>query len=340
MNTVKGVADLGLFRVIGQPNLNYTVDRAAAARYGINVADIQDAIESAVGGNAVTQVLDGEARYDVTVRYSPQYRGTPEAINNIRLLSPSGERVSIAQVTHLETIDGAESIGRENGVRFVAIKYSVRNRDLGTTVEEAMAKVTKQVSLPPGYKLDWAGEYESQKRSSRRLMIVCPITILLIFMILYGMFNSFKWALLVLANVAIAPTGGLIALLITHNSFSVSTGVGFLALFGVSVQTGVIMLECINQMRAQGHSVEEAALEGAVIRLRPILMTMMVATLGLLPAALSHGIGSDSQRPFAIAIVGGLIGALMMGIFLLPTLYVLIARSDDVLPSPETEAAH
>jgi cobalt-zinc-cadmium resistance protein CzcA len=340
MNTVKGVADLGLFRVIGQPNLNYTVDRAAAARYGINVADIQDAIESAVGGNAVTQVLDGEARYDVTVRYSPQYRATPEAIDNIRLLSPSGERVSIAQVTHLQTIDGAESIGRENGVRFVAIKYSVRNRDLGTTVEEAMAKVTKQVSLPPGYKLDWAGEYESQKRSSRRLMIVCPITILLIFMILYGMFNSFKWALLVLANVAIAPTGGLIALLITHNSFSVSTGVGFLALFGVSVQTGVIMLECINQMRAQGHSVESAALEGAVIRLRPILMTMMVATLGLLPAALSHGIGSDSQRPFAIAIVGGLIGALMMGIFLLPTLYVLIARSDDVLPSPETEAAH
>ncbi len=338
MNTVKGVADLGLFRVIGQPNLNYTVDRAAAARYGINVADIQDAIESAVGGNAVTQVLDGEARYDVTVRYSPQYRTTPEAINNIRLLSPSGERVSIAQVTNLQTIDGAESIGRENGVRFVAIKYSVRNRDLGTTVEEAMAKVTKQVSLPPGYKLDWAGEYESQKRSSRRLMIVCPITILLIFMILYGMFNSFKWALLVLANVAIAPTGGLIALLITHNSFSVSTGVGFLALFGVSVQTGVIMLECINQMRAQGHSVESAALEGAVIRLRPILMTMMVATLGLLPAALSHGIGSDSQRPFAIAIVGGLIGALMMGIFLLPTLYVLIARSDDVLPSPETEA--
>ncbi len=337
MSGVKGVADLGLFRVIGQPNLNYVVDRAAAARYGINVADIQDAIESAVGGNAVTQVLDGEARYDVTVRYDPKYRTTPDEIANIRLLSPSGERVSIGQVTHLEVADGAESIGRENGVRFVAIKYSVRNRDLGTTVEEAMSKVTKQVQLPAGYKLDWAGEYESQKRSSRRLMIVCPITILIIFMILYGMFNSFKWALLVLANVAIAPTGGLLALLITGNSFSVSSGVGFLALFGVSVQTGVIMLECINQMRATGMSVEEAALEGAVLRLRPILMTMMVATLGLLPAALSHGIGSDSQRPFAIAIVGGLIGALMMGIFLLPTLYVLIARPDDVLPAPGPE---
>lgn len=337
MSQVKGVADLGLFRVIGQPNLNYIVDRTAAARYGINVADIQDAIESAVGGNAVTQVLDGEARYDVTVRYSSQYRATPEAIGNIRLVSPSGERVSISQVTHLVTQDGAEAIGRENGVRYVAIKYSVRNRDLGTTVEEAISRVTKQVTLPPGYKLDWAGEYESQKRSSRRLAIVCPITILIIFMILYGMFGSFKWAMLVLANVAIAPTGGLIALLITGNSFSVSSGVGFLALFGVSVQTGVIMLECINQMRAQGRSVEEAALEGAVLRLRPILMTMMVATLGLLPAALSHGIGSDSQRPFAIAIVGGLVGALMMGIFLLPTLYVLIARANDVLPPPETE---
>jgi len=337
MSGIKGVADLGLFRVIGQPNLNYEVDRTVAARYGINVADIQDAIESAVGGSAVTQVLDGEARYDVIVRYSPKFRTTPEEIGNIRLLSPSGERVSINQVTHLRVEDGAEEIYREEGLRYVAIKYGVRNRDLGSTVEEAISKVSKQVSLPPGYKIDWAGEYESQKRSSRRLLIVCPITILIIFMILYGMFNSFKWAMLVLATVVIAPTGGLVALLLTHNSFSVSTGVGFLALFGVSVQTGVIMLECINQMRAKGLSVEEAALEGAVLRLRPIIMTMMVATLGLLPAALSHGIGSDSQRPFAIAIVGGLIGALMLGVFLLPTLYVWVAREGDVLPNPEPE---
>ncbi len=340
MSGVKGVADLGLFRVIGQPNLNYVVDRAAAARYGINVADVQDAIESAVGGTAVTQVLDGEARYDVAVRYSPQYRATPDEIGSIRLVSPSGERVSIAQLTHLKVSDGAESIGREEGVRYVAIKYSVRDRDLGTTVQEAIAKVSKQVELPAGYRIDWAGEYESQKRSSRRLAIVCPITILLIFMILYGMFNSFKWALLVLANVAVAPVGGLVALWLTGNHFSVSSGVGFLALFGVSVQTGIIMLECINQMRSTGLSVREAALEGAVLRLRPIMMTMLVATLGLLPAALSHGIGSDSQRPFAIVIVGGLVGALVMGVFLLPTLYVTIAREGDVLPKAEGEFAH
>jgi cobalt-zinc-cadmium resistance protein CzcA len=341
MSSVPGVADLGLFRVIGQPNLDFIVDREAAARYGINVADIQAAIEGAVGGtiggNAVTQVLDGEARYDVMVRYDAKYRTTPEEIDNIRLLAPSGERVSLAQLTHVKVLDGAEQISREGGSRYVAIKFSVRNRDLGSTVEEAMAKVNKQVALPTGYKLDWAGEYESQKRSSRRLMVVCPLTIMLIFIILYGMFGSFKWTLLVLANVAIAPVGGLVALLITGNHFSVSSGVGFLALFGVSVQTGIIMLECINQMRTRGLSVKEAAVEGAVIRLRPIMMTMVVATLGLLPAALSHGIGSDSQRPFAIVIVGGLVGALMIGVFLLPTLYVWIARPDDILPPPDQE---
>ncbi len=337
MSHIKGVADLGLFRVIGQPNLNFVIDREAAARFGINVADIQGAIESAVGGNAVTQVLEGDARYDVTPRYSPAFRSTPEAIANIRLVSPSGERVSLAQVTKQQIEDGAEEIYREDGLRYVAIKYSVRNRDLGSTVEEAIAKVGKQVSLPPGYKLDWAGEYESQKRSSRRLMIVLPITIMIIFIILYSMFGSFKWAMLILANVAMAPFGGMLTLLLTGTHFSVSSGVGFLALFGVSVQTGIIMLEYINQMRVGGHSVEEAAVEGAVLRLRPILMTMLVATLGLLPAAMSHGIGSDSQRPFAMVIVGGLIGALPISVFLLPTLYVWAAREHDVLPQRQPE---
>ena len=344
MSSVPGVADLGLFRVIGQPNLDFEVDRDAAARYGINVADIQAAVEGAVGGtiggNAVTQVLDGEARYDVMVRYDPRFRSTPDEIGNIRLLSPTGERVSLSQVTKIKVLDGAEQISREGSSRYVAIKYSVRNRDLGSTVEEAIAKVNKQVPLPPGYKLDWAGEYESQKRSSRRLMIVCPLTILLIFVILYGMFQSFKWTLLVLANVAVAPVGGLVALWLTGNHFSVSSGVGFLALFGVSVQTGIIMLECINQMRVNGYAVKDAAVQGSVVRLRPIMMTMLVATLGLLPAALSHGIGSDSQRPFAIVIVGGLVGALMMGVFLLPTLYVWFARPNDVLPQPDTEFEH
>ena len=338
VNTMRGVAgieDLGLFRVLGQPNLNITVDRLEAARHGINVADVQDAIETAVGGKAVSQVLQGEQRYDLVARYQAPYRETKEAIEKIRLLSPTGERVSLAQLARVEARDGASEIYREANSRYVAIKYSVRGRDLGSAVEEGMRLVGRQVKLPVGYHINWAGEYESQKRSQKRLMIVVPITLLAIFIILYTMFSSPKWAGLILANVAIAPIGGLLALLMTGTHFSVSSGVGFLALFGVSVETGVIMLEYINQLRAAGHSIEDAAIEGAVLRLRPIMMTMLVASLGLLPAALSRGIGSDSQRPFAIVIVGGLIGTLLISIFLLPALYVWVARVGDKLPAAE-----
>ncbi len=337
MRGIKGIEDLGVIRVLGQPNLNITVDRQQAARYQINVADVQDAIQTAVGGNALTQVLRGEARYDLVLRYLPQYRDTKEAIENIRLLAPSGERVSLAQLCKIEERDGASEIYREGNQRYVAIKYSVRGRDLGGAVEEAISKVSAKVRLPRGYHIDWEGEYASEKRASHRLMIIVPLTVLLIFIILYTMFRSIKWALLILATVATAPIGGVLALLMSHTNFSVSSGIGFLALFGVSVQTGVIMLEYINQQRARGASIQESAVEGAVLRLRPIMMTMLVATLGLLPAALSHDIGSDSQRPFAIVIVGGLIAALAISIFLLPSLYVWIAGDNDVLPEVETE---
>jgi heavy metal efflux system protein len=337
MRRIPGVEDLGLFRVLGQPNLNIAVDRQQAARHSINAADVQDAVETAVGGKAVSQVLQGERRYDLVIRYQAPYRSTKEAIENIRLLSPTGERVALTQLAKVELRDGASEIYREENSRYVAIKYSVRGRDLGSAVEEAMKLVGREVKLPVGYHIDWAGEYESQKRSQKRLMIVVPITILVIFIVLYTMFGSAKWAVLILANVAIAPIGGLLALLMTGTHLSVSSGVGFLALFGVSVETGVIMLEYINQLRAAGHTIESAAIEGAVLRLRPIMMTMLVATLGLLPAALSRGIGSDSQRPFAIVIVGGLIGALLLSIFLLPALYVWVARDGDRLPEPEAD---
>ncbi|MGC1416829.1 MAG: CusA/CzcA family heavy metal efflux RND transporter [Candidatus Acidiferrum sp.] len=335
MGKIRGVEDLGMFRLLGQPNLNFEVDRDQAARFGINVSDVQDAIQTAVGGNALSQVLIGEQRYDLVLRYLPEYRDTREVIERIRLLSPSGERVSLAQLTKTSVTDGGSEIYREANSRYVAIKFSVRGRDLGSTVEEAIRKVSAAVKLPVGYTIDWAGEYESQKRSARRLMIVLPVTIVAIFILLYAMFTSIKWALLILTNVTMAPLGGLLALLMTHTNLSVSSGVGFLALFGVSVQTGVIMVEYINQLRARGYTIEEGAAEGAVLRLRPILMTMMVAILGLLPAALSHGIGSDSQRPFAIVIVGGLISDLVLSIFLLPTLYVWFARDGDKLPQPE-----
>jgi len=337
MKPIAGITDVKLYRDIGQPNLNFTIDRRQAARFGINVSDLQDVIETAVGGKAVSKVLPQGTpeRYDVVVRYQEQYRKDQKAISNIRLLSPSGERVSLAQLTRMEVRDGAYDIYREGNSRYLAVTFNVRGRDLGSSVEEAMAQINQKVKFPPGYRIDWSGEYESAKRASARLAVIVPLTMLIIFIILYTMFRSAKWALLILAVVAMAPIGGLLALLVTGTHFSVSSGIGFLALFGVSVQTGVIMLEYINQRRARGHSIVDSAIDGAVLRLRPIMMTMLVATFGLVPAALSHAIGSDSQRPFAIVIVGGLVAALLMSLVLLPTLYVWIARDGDKLPEPE-----
>jgi cobalt-zinc-cadmium resistance protein CzcA len=337
MRPIEGIRDLGLFRVVGQPSMNLVLNRPQAARFQINVADVQDAVQTAVGGAVFSQVLQGEQRYDLVMRYLPEYRDTKEAIERIRLVTPTGERVSLAQLCTIQVSDGANEIYREGNSRYVAIKYSVRGRDLGSAVEEAIRTVNQRVKLPAGYHLDWAGEYASQQRSQRRLMIVLPITVLIILIILYTMFDSFKWSQLMLANIAMAPLGGLLALLFTGTHFSVSSGVGFLALFGVSVQTGVIMLEYINQLRARGHSIVDAAVEGAVLRLRPIMMTTLVATFGLLPAALSHGIGSDSQRPFAIVIVGGLVVGMFVNIFLLPTLYVWVAGEEDILPKPDVD---
>jgi cobalt-zinc-cadmium resistance protein CzcA len=337
MAKVPGITDVKLYRDTGQPNVNFTVDRKAAARFGINVSDIQDVVQTAVGGNAVSTVLPmgTPERYDVVVRYQQQYRDNPKAIQNIRLLSPTGERVSMAQLTKMEITDGAYDIYREEGSRYVSVTFNVRGRDLNSSVEDAMAQIAQKVKMPQGYRLGLTGEYESSKRAQARLALIIPLTLLIIFIILYTMFKSAKWAGLVLGVVSMAPLGGLLALHFTGTNFSVSSGIGFLALFGVSVQTGVIMLEYINQLRASGRSVIDAAVEGAVLRLRPIMMTSLVATFGLVPAALSHEIGSDSQRPFAIVIVGGLIAALVLSIIIMPTLYVWIARDGDKLPEPE-----
>ncbi|MFL6464053.1 MAG: efflux RND transporter permease subunit [Bryobacteraceae bacterium] len=337
MSSIPGVQDLGLFRVIGQPNLNISVDREKASRYGLNVSDIQDAVETAIGGKAVSNVLQGEQRYDLVVRYRPEFRATAEEIKCIRLVAPSGERVALEQVCNITVRDGASQIYRENNSRYVAIKYSVRGRDLGSTVEEAIRRVNREVKLPPGYYLQWAGEYASAKRANARLAVIVPVTVAVIFFLLYSMFNSFKWAALAMVSLVLSPIGALFALYFTGTHFSVSSGIGTLALFGVAVETGVIMIEYINQLRAHGYSVHEAAVEGAVLRLRPIMMTMLVATLGLLPAAISTGIGSDSQKPFAIVIVGGLSATLLLSIYVLPTIYTWIARDGDILPAYEPD---
>jgi cobalt-zinc-cadmium resistance protein CzcA len=335
MSKIPGVADLGTFQVRGQPNVNLIVDRAAADRFGINVSDVQDAVETAVGGKAVSQILIGEQRYDLTVRYQAPFRTTVDDVANIRIVAPSGERVSLGQLCQIKLEEGASNIYREGNSRYVAIKYSVRGRDLGSTVRQAIADVRQKVHLDEGYHLDWTGEYESQQRANRRLAVILPITLLLMSFILYSAFDSWKWVALILAVVGLSPLGGFLSLLLTGTHFSVSSGLGFLALIGVSVEIGVIMLEYINQLRTRGMNPREAAREGALLRLRPIMMTMLVATLGLLPAAMSHDIGSDSQRPFAIVIVGGLIVELFISVVLLPTLYVYWARKDDRLPPPE-----
>lgn len=335
MGNIDGIADLGTFQVRGQPNVNLVVDRAAADRFGINVSDVQDAVETAIGGKAVSQILIADQRYDLTVRYQEPYRRTVEDISAIRILTPSGGRVSLGQLCQIKLEDGASTIYREGNARYIAIKYSVRGRDLGSTVREAIEKVRQEVQLPEGYHLDWTGEYESQQRANRRLALIVPVTILLMSFILYSAFDSLKWVGLILAVVALSPLGGFLSLLLTGTHFSVSSGLGFLALIGVSVEVGVIMVEYINQLRTRGMSPREASKEGALLRLRPIMMTMLVATLGLLPAALSHDIGSDSQRPFAIVIVGGLIVELGVSLVLLPALYLFWARPGDKLPPAE-----
>src|SRR5713101_3196038 len=335
MGRIPGVADLGTFQVRGQPNVNLVVDRAAADRFGINVSDVQDAVETAVGGKAVSQILIGEQRYDLTVRYQEPFRKTVGDIENIRILAPSGERVSLGQLCDVKLEDGASTIYREGNSRYIAIKYSVRGRDLGSTVRDAIEQVHQKVKLPEGYHLDWTGEYESQQRANKRLAIIVPVTLLLMAFILYSMFNSWKWVGLIFAVVALSPLGGVLSLLATRTHFSVSSGLGFLALTGVSVEIGVIMIDYINQLRTRGMGPHQAAREGAELRLRPIMMTMLVATLGLLPAALSHDIGSDSQRPFAIVIVGGLIVELLVSLALLPALYLFWARANDKLPPSE-----
>jgi cobalt-zinc-cadmium resistance protein CzcA len=335
MSGVPGVTDLGTFQVRGQPNVNLVVNRAAADRFGINVSDVQDSVETAVGGKAVSQILIGEQHYDLTVRYQEPFRKSMEDVASIRILAPSGERVSLAQLCQIKLEDGASNISREHNSRYVAIKYSVRGRDLGSTVRQSIEEVHRKVHLEEGYHLDWTGEYESQQRANRRLAVIVPITLLLMSFILYSAFDSWKWVGLILAVVGLSPLGGFLSLLLTGTHFSVSSGLGFLALIGVSIEIGVIMVEYINQLRTRGRNPREAAREGALLRLRPIMMTMLVATLGLLPAAMSHDIGSDSQRPFAIVIVGGLIVELIISIMLLPVLYVFWARKNDKLPMSE-----
>ena len=336
---VRGIADLGVFEELGQPNVDIHIDRNKIARYGLNISDVQNVIETAVAGRVATHVINGEKTFDLVVRYLPQFRDSIAHIRRILVATPAGYRIPLEDLAQIKIVDGASEIYRDDNSRYIAIKFSVRGRDLGSTIAEAQKRVRKTVLLPPGYDVKWTGEFKNMRRANARLRIVIPITILGIFFILFLMFDSIKMALIILANVAFARIGGVLALLFTGTNFSISSGVGFLAVFGVSVQTGVLLVSFINQFRDRGLSIREAVIEGSSQGLRPIMITALVATFGLLPAALSHAIGSDSQRPMAIVIVGGLLADLVMSFFLLPALYIMFARPKDKYTHEQTASA-
>ncbi len=321
---VRGVKDLGIFREVGQSNLHVEVDRKRAERLSLSVTDVEDVVEAGVGGRVVTQIVEGERIHDLVIRFREDHRDTQDSIARLPVPLKAGGVVPLAQVATLRIEGGASRIYRENSRRYLAIKFSVRGRDLGSTVAEAQKRVAQAVPQVIGYEVVWGGEFESAQRAGKRLSLIMPLTVLLIFFLLVMMYRRSHQAWLILANVLVtSPLGGLSALLLTGTHLSVSAGVGFLALFGVSVQTGVILISYIDELRTEGKNLDQAIELAVDLRLRPIMMTALVATLGLLPAALSHGIGSDSQKPLAIVVVGGLMSSLTLSLFTLPLLYKL-----------------
>jgi cobalt-zinc-cadmium resistance protein CzcA len=329
---VRGMDHLTVVQELGQPALTVEVDRDRIARYGINAGDINGLLEAAVGGAVATEVAQGERLYDLVVRLKPQFRETPEAIGNIRVPAPDGERIPLKNLAHIQVSNGASFIYRQDNSRFIGVQYSVEGRDLASTVREGQEAVRKAVSLPAGYRVVWGGEYQEYTASRAQLRLILPLTLLVIFLLLFALYGNFKFPLITVVGVVLsAPVGGLLMLWVTGTPFSVSSGIGFLALFGVSVQTAVVYISYANELRKSGVEIGEATREAAILRLRPIMMTALVAALGLLPAAFSHGVGSDSQRPFALVIVGGLISRLLISVFSMPALYQIVARKGDRL---------
>ncbi len=332
LERVPGIKDVTLVQELGQPSLTIKVNRATIARYGLNVSDINGLIQTAIGGDAATQVVQGEAEFDLVVRLEERYRNNPEEIGDIPVATPGGQQIPLRELADIQVANGASFIYRENNSRFIGVQFSVEGRSLADAVEDAIAQVNRKVTLPQGYRADWGGEYSEYTASSRQLGVILPLTVFLIFFLLFLLYSNFKFPLITVAGVILsAPAGGLLALWITGTPFSVSSGVGFLALFGVSVLTAVVYISYVNELRLDGMPVEQAIREGAIARLRPIMMTALVASIGLLPAALATGVGTDSQKPFAIVIVAGLITRLVVSIFLMPVLYALVASRNDVL---------
>jgi heavy metal efflux system protein len=327
---VRGIRDVTLVRELGQPSLTIDIDRTKIARYGLNVSDINGLIQTAIGGDVATQVVQGEKEFDLVVRLDRQYRDNPEEIENIPVATSGGQQIPLKEFANIQVENGASLIYREDNSRYIGVQFSVDGRDLASAVDDAIRQVTGKISVPVGYRLDWGGEYTEYTASREQLNVILPITLGLIFVLLFALYGNFKFPFITLAGVVLtAPAGGLAALWLTGTPFSVSSGVGFLALFGVSVQTAVVYISYVNELRRRGLTIDEAVRKGAVIRLRPIMMAALVAALGLLPAALATGVGTDSQRPFALMIVSGLFTRLLISVFLMPALYAIVARDGD-----------
>ena len=332
MQQVPGITDVTLVHELGQPNLAITINRAAIARYGLNVSDVNGMIEAAIGGDVATQVVQGEKQFDLVVRLQRRYRDNPQAIGDIPMLTPGGQEVPLKELADIRVSNGASFIYREDNSRYIGVQFSVSGRDLASTVGDAIKQVAQKVKLPQGYRLDWGGEYKEYTASRAQMDVILPLTLLLIFGLLFVLYGNFKFPFITVLGVLLtSPVGAILALWLTDTPFSVSSGIGFIVLFGVSVLTSVVYISCVNELRLGGMSIAEATREASLLRLRPIVMTALVAALGLLPAAVATGVGTDSQRPFALVIVAGMISRLVIGVFLAPVLYQLVAREGDGL---------
>ena len=326
LNTVNGIEDLGVIRNIGQPELRIELNEQKLARYGVSKENVQSIIEMAIGGKSASLLYEDERKFNIMVRYSPEFRRNEEEIGKILVPAMDGTMIPIKELSEIKTITGPLLIFRDNHTRFCAVKFSVRGRDMGTAVAEAREKVNTLIHLPEGYSLKWTGDFENQQRATKRLTQVIPISIAIIFIILFILFSNARDSGLVLLNVPFAAAGGIIALLITRFNFSISAGIGFIALFGICIQNGVIMISDIKHNIQNRMALSDAIKTSMKSRIRPVMMTAAMAAIGLMPAALSHGIGSESQRPLAIVIIGGLIGATFFALFIFPLIIDIVYR--------------
>ena len=328
LKTVRGIDDLGVLRNIGQPEFHVDLDERRMASYGVNKVDASSVLEMAVGGKQATQLYEGERKFPIRVRYEPQFRQTPAEISALMVPTQAGKTIPLTEIANINSVTGPSLIYRDDNRRFAAVKFSIRGRDMGSTIKEAQDKVNRYVQLPKGYEQRWTGDFENQRRAQQRLGQVVPVSLVLIFFILFLLFGNLKDAGLVLLNVPFAIIGGIAALLLTHTNFSISAGIGFIALFGICIQNGVILISVFKQNLVKKLTLDNSINEGVISRVRPVVMTALMATIGLMPAAISTGIGSETSKPLAIVVIGGLITGTILTLFIFPLVFERFYRSE------------